>query len=126
MGRSIVEIAAVSGFDQSTIRRWLKRPAFQREVDAVRSQLIGDVLGKLIGHATMATERMAALTGSANEPVALGACRGVIQTMLNARAQVELQRKLEDAMREWEALKAERPELFTNNDQGAKSNRSQN
>jgi hypothetical protein len=112
-GMSVRNAAIAAGISERTAFYWLKKPEMRQRIEKLREQLTDEALGMLTSAQTAATGKLLALVGDANSSVALGACRTILDYRLKLRAQEKLAAELESVKAEWESLKADRPDLFT-------------
>jgi len=95
-GTSIRAAASECEIGESTIWRRLRDPDFIAALNAARSQLWADALGRLTHTATKAADRLAALIDEAgSDAVKLAACKAVIELGCRLRDAVEIESRLQ-------------------------------
>jgi len=106
-GLTIEETAKQTPVSARTIHRWLKDAEFKAEVDAARSQLVNNTLGRLSDSATAAVKTLQELLSSSQPPsVRLGAARAILEMAVKYREAVELAervKQIEATLTMWEA-----------------------
>ena len=98
-GLAIDKAAQKAGVSASTAyRRWAD-PTFRRRVLALRSDIVGESVGRLSALMTAAAETMGKLLRSKNQAIALGAAKAILSTGFVANEQQTLAARL-DAIEE--------------------------
>lgn len=95
-GQSIPTAAAVAGTSERNAYRWLNRPGVREGIDALRSEMTGQALGRLTNGMAAASDALVALLESKQEGIRLAAARTLISIGLDVRKSVELDRRLAD------------------------------
>ena len=95
-GQTQEQAAKAAKISRSTlVRRLANDPAFRVELAELRASMLDACVGVLSSHAAAAAIRIAELANSTDEPVALAACRTVIESVLKLRHELELAARLE-------------------------------
>jgi hypothetical protein len=90
------EAAALANCGSRTLRTWLATsPAFGRRVTALRAEMTGRALGRLVESMTAAADTLGALArGARSETVRLGAARAVLELGVKLRESIELEERI--------------------------------
>jgi hypothetical protein len=78
-GASLRQAAAKAGLHHVTVHRRLKDPAFRRQVDAIRRDMIDRAVGKLSAGLAAAGDTLRKLLKAKSEAVRLGAARAMVE-----------------------------------------------
>jgi len=103
---SIAAAAKVCRVDESTLRRWLRKPKFLALLRTARRQLVDAATGRLVALASTAVETIERLLKSDNPGVALRAAALVVHEMREASigelasSMEELEREAAEAKRQ--------------------------
>jgi HEAT repeat protein len=109
-GATVADAAAAGGVHPSTVKRWLRRPAFNHRIQEVRDQAISAAVGKLSEACISAAETLRELLSNSNPVVRLGAARALLYSALKGREAVDADnriRELEDLAAKPEARRGE-------------------
>jgi len=93
-GRSVREAAASAGVSERTVYRRLASPGFQRQLAAIRDELITAALGELVGCANQAVTKLRTLLDAKEERVQLQAAKALLEQALRLREAVTLEHRL--------------------------------
>jgi hypothetical protein len=86
-GLTVAAAAAEASVSQRTIYRRLAENDFARRVEELRCSLVEVAVRRLSEHMAAAADKVAALMGSANDAVALGAAKAVLDLGMKAHEQ---------------------------------------
>jgi type II secretory pathway component PulF len=86
--------ATEAGLSERTVYRRLQDPAFRQAVDAARSQLVSETLGRLISSGVSAAATLQALLKARSEHVRLGSARAILELTQRYREADELERRI--------------------------------
>jgi hypothetical protein len=109
-GHTKREAALVGNVSESTVKRWTKKPAFQKRVSQLQSEIVTQALGKLTAATTAAADTLARLLSSKDERVSLEAARSVLTQYAKVREVAELNEEfeqMEHKFRAWEKRRLE-------------------
>jgi hypothetical protein len=93
-GRPVAEAAADAGVTPRTVHRWREDEAFMAEVRSLRDGLFNEASQRLSGLSDRAAERLGELVESANDCVALSACKTVIAEAARLRELLEIEERV--------------------------------
>ena len=95
-GASVPAAARAGGVSEATVYRRLREPAFRRQVDEARAEMLGRALARLSATCSRAATTLADLLAAESESVRLGAARSILDVALRWREQDELARRLDN------------------------------
>jgi hypothetical protein len=98
-GLSRQAAAKAVGLSKRTVYNRLADPAFRGRVDTRRRELVDDAIGLLAGAARFAVRRLIQLAKSTNEPVALGAARGLLSELVRVETHAKLEAEVAELRR---------------------------
>ena len=104
-GATVADAAAAGAVHASTVRRWLRRPAFNRRVQEIRDQAISAAVGKLTESCLSAAETLRDLLSNSNPVVRLGAARALLYSAMKGREHVDGENRIRE-------LTAEQPSSY--------------
>jgi hypothetical protein len=93
-GASAAGAARHAGVSERTVYRRLADPAFRARVDAARSEMVQQVVGRLAAVGTIASQTLQELLGSESEAIRLGAARAALDFMFRGHEQDVLARRI--------------------------------
>jgi hypothetical protein len=111
-GVPIAEWCRSTGTNRSTVSKWqADKKTWNRDVEAIRRQLLDGALGEFTGAVRAAAQGMTELAKSAaSESTRLAVCRAVIQTLIETTEFAELKDRLSEIERKLdEHGKAQQP-----------------
>jgi hypothetical protein len=94
-GATWAEAAVAAGVSPRTVARRMRDPAFREQLNRVRGRSLAVTAAGLAGLADAVLARLTQLVSSANEPVALGACRTVLESMVRIHELAILETRLD-------------------------------
>lgn len=95
VGLTAPEVAKQCGVHECTVRRWLKRPDVQAQVEAARRDLVSQTVGRLSDSTTQAVQTLRQLLSADTPPATrLGAARAILEMAAKWRESEELERRL--------------------------------
>jgi hypothetical protein len=103
-GLGLAAAARQAGASERTARRRLAVPAFRARVDAARTGLVGEAVGRLALIGGAAALKLHELLGAKSEAVRLGACRAVLEHMFRGVEMDALARQVEELAAKVEEL----------------------
>jgi hypothetical protein len=86
-GLTVATAASEAGVSERTAYRRLAETDFARRVEDLRCSLVEVAVRRLSDHMAAAADKVAALMGSANDAVALGAAKAVLDLGMKAHEQ---------------------------------------
>lgn len=89
-----------------TVARRVEDPAFKRAVSEERGRIVDRATGLAADGLAAAVTRLTELINSPNGPVALGACKTLIATVVSLREAGEIERRLLELEEAAERVKA--------------------
>ena len=95
-GDSVPDAAAKAGMGERTAYRRLADPAFRQRIQTLRSEMIGQALGRMANGMTEAADVLRALLKADAETVRLGAARSLLDLGVKLRDAVVLQEKVKE------------------------------
>lgn len=99
-GKPVKDAAAAAGVSVRTGFSWAARPDFRGKVAELRAAMLAETIGRLSAAATAAVATMVLLLDKQSPPtVRLGAARGILSSLIEMRAHVELSARVEDLER---------------------------
>jgi hypothetical protein len=104
-GQEVAEAARAAGVSERTAYRRLAEPEFKRHVGELRGAMVSQALGRLSDAMTAAADRLRKLVDSADEKVALGAAKAVLELTPRLREAEELQGQLDELRQLVEGLR---------------------
>jgi hypothetical protein len=100
-GISIIDWCKQTKTPRTTVSEWQKDPCFDRDVAAIRRQMLNGAIGKFCGAVERVADGMIALAESASsEPTKLSAQRAVMENLVQMTEFSEVKKRL-DALEEW-------------------------
>jgi hypothetical protein len=94
-GCTTAEAAEESGAAKRTILAWSATlPAFRRRVQALRGEMTGQALGRMVNNMNQAAEKLRSLLEAESETVRLGAARSILELGIKFRETVELEERV--------------------------------
>lgn len=109
-GMTQEQAARAAKISRATLnRRIANDPSFRAELAELRAAMLDSCMGVLSANAAVAAARIVELARSSNEPVALAACRSVIESVMKMRHEIELTERIEALER---ALGGQEPPSF--------------
>jgi hypothetical protein len=103
-GATVQDAAQAAGLSPATAYRRLAAEAFKARVRELRAEMTGRALGRMTDGLVEAADRLLELVRSADERVALGAARSVLEFAPRLRQSEELEREVEGLRRAVEEL----------------------
>jgi HEAT repeat protein len=94
-GDTAVEAATKVGMSERTVYRRLADPAFRRNVQALRGEMLGRALGRMANGMSEAADVLRSLLAAKSETVRLGAARSLMEIGAKLRESVELEARLQ-------------------------------
>lgn len=94
-GETIARAAGAAGLSERTVYRRMTEPEFRRQVQEIRSLLLDEATGKLLGAAGEAIDTLRALLDSEADSVRLGAARAVLSHLLKLKELSEFEGRLD-------------------------------
>jgi len=107
-GQSVNEAAKQAKVGQRTVYRRLEDPAFRAKIDAVRSDLMGRVIGQLADAATEAIALLRKQLGSQSEMVAQRAAELITDFAFKGHEVADLKRQQQAILDRLDAMEASR------------------
>lgn len=104
-GQPATVAAAAAGVHIRTIRRWVRKPHFQKLVGQYRDDLICQSLSKLVAANTDAIDTLTALLNDSQAAIRLGAAGRILSHALKAAELANVIPRLEQLERQHEAQK---------------------
>lgn len=95
LGRTAEQAAAESGLSVRTISRRRADPEFNKRIDGIRSRLLSEISGKLIGATVRAVETLEKRLDSDNENASVAAARCLTESLLRVLEFSALDRRLQ-------------------------------
>lgn len=93
-GQTVRDAARTAGVGERTATRRLADPAFARQVDALRAEMVRRALGKMADGMAEAADTLRQLLRAESESVRLGACRAALELSVKLREAVEFEQRL--------------------------------
>jgi uncharacterized protein YfeS len=106
-GRPVKSVAAQVEMHERTIYRWLKQPKYAAYVDQLKNESVANAISNLSSNMSLAANQLAMLAQSADEKIALGASKSLLEMALKARASEETDKKIRELTERINALTAE-------------------
>lgn len=101
-GVSIIEWCRQTKTCRSTVTTWQRDPKFDRDVAAIRRQMLNEAVGKFTGAVGKVADGMIELAESAaSEPTKLSAMRSVLEHLVQMTEFSEVKKRL-DSLEEWQ------------------------
>ena len=113
-GATIRDAAVSAGVSESTAHRRLDDPAFTRQVDDARAEMIARAAGQLADASTEAVATLRALLDAEAETVRLGSARAILELGTKLRESEELGRRIAalEAQQAEPGPESQRPRLW--------------
>ena len=108
IGTTKRDAATKARISERTVYRRCDDPAFIRQVEAARSEIVDGTLGKLARISGAAAITLGQLLGSESDTVRLGAARAILQLLLQVRESTTLASEIEELRRVIEANEGDR------------------
>ena len=105
-GRSVKHAANEVGVGERTIYHWLKQPEYVSRVERIKNESVSQAISNLSSNMSLAANQLAMLAQSADEKIALGASKSLLEMALKARAAEETEKKIKDLTDRINALTA--------------------
>jgi hypothetical protein len=100
-GISIIDWCKNTKTARSTVSEWQKDPKFDRDVAAIRKQMLNGAIGKFTGAVEEMADGMIELGKKAtSEPTKLNAQRSVFENLIQMTEFAEVKKRL-DSLEEW-------------------------
>src|SRR5262245_55721740 len=93
-GHTVAQAARLAHISERSGYRRVREPGFRARLAQLRSDMLAQAAGKLAGVMLKAAQRLEKLLDSGNEPVALGACRVVIEQATKMHEMQVLEQRL--------------------------------
>jgi len=100
-GDTVADAATVAGVSEATVYRRLREPAFRRQVDDVRADMIRQAVARLSAASTEAADTLRALLASEMDFARLAAARSILELGTKLREHEDLAervRRLEERL----------------------------
>ena len=89
-GATFKDAAEQAGINERTARRWMDAPAFRKQVDDTRAEMLAQAVAKLTSASTAAVETLQALLSSEMDFARLAAARTILEVGMKLREQHDL------------------------------------
>lgn len=93
-GLTVAAVATECKISERQLYRWRKLDDFAARVQTLRGELFIEACGKLASLSGKAADRLGELVDTKNEPVALGACRAVLEAGQRLREVLDFEGRL--------------------------------
>jgi hypothetical protein len=105
-GATVRDAARVAGISEHTAYRKCTEPAFQREVEKLRCDMVARALGKMQDTLTLAADTLRELLDRAQPPTArLGAARALVDSAARLQENVILANEVRELKQEMEKIR---------------------
>src|SRR3954464_8575927 len=108
-GATYEDAAKQAGVSERTVRRRLDDPAFKRQVDEARAEILSQATARLTGAALDAVEALRGLLGSELDFARLGAARAILEVGAKYREQLDLAERVAALEERLGSQKEEKP-----------------
>lgn len=100
-GVSVIDWCKQTKTSRSTVSTWQRDPKFERDVAAIRRQMLNEAIGKFTGAVGKVADGMIALAESAiSEPTKLNAQKAVLESLIQVTEFAQIKQRL-DTLEEW-------------------------
>jgi hypothetical protein len=93
-GKSVSDAAKTGGVSERSVYRRLDDPAFRKQIQSLRAEMLGQALGRMVDGMTDAADVLRTLLNAKSESVSLGACRALLELGVKLRDTVDLEERL--------------------------------
>jgi molybdenum-dependent DNA-binding transcriptional regulator ModE len=93
-GASIRKAATAAGVSEATVTRRLEDPAFRRQLNLIRTQMVDRAVGRLAATMAVASTTLRRLLKAKSETVRLGAARAVLEMHVRLKEAGEVEERL--------------------------------
>src|SRR4051794_13806007 len=93
-GATYDDAARQANVSERTVRRRLGEPAFKRQVDDARAEMLAQAVARLTSASTAAVETLRALLNSELDFARLAAARSILEIGLKMREQLDLSERV--------------------------------
>jgi hypothetical protein len=95
-GSTVVDAAAAAGVTRRRVYAWLRQPAFNRRLQAIRDQVLSESIGRLVGSCAAAADTLRSLLDGADPRLQLSAARAIIAAAIKGREHVDGEARLRE------------------------------
>jgi transposase-like protein len=93
-GKTVREAARKAGIGETTLYKWLRKPAFKARVTELRERMVAEAVGKLSRGMAGAAATLERLLKSKDERVKLAAAKAILDSAVKVRDQADLADRL--------------------------------